>query len=154
MTKKVLYLVLAPAAFLFFGCNRVPTDMFPKTVGSFQLQGAPSVNKYERHQKDYVADYVSSNNEKIRCDGFNASTEEEANTYVKEYGIRDESQPLLDKTGKQIGLKALGPWSQDGNVWSLRWHKRTKAYRCVTEMSEPEKTLKEFYENWQKQISE
>lgn len=150
--KRNSYLALALAAFLIVGCNRVPADMFPKTVGSFRLQDAPASSKEKGH-KVYAARYLSSDNKTIRCSAFDASSEEEANMSVKEYGIRDESQVLLDETGKQIGLKVLGPWSSDGREWSVRWHKGVRAYRCITDSDNPEEAVKKFYTMWQDQIS-
>lgn len=150
--KNFLYIVLSFAAFLIVGCSRIPSDIFPKNVGLFQLSGNVSSTKYEGH-KYYGADYISPDNKKIGCGGFDASTEEEANTFVKEYGIRDESQPILDKSGKQTGLKLLGPWSPDNSTWSVRWHQGIRAYRCVTDSDNPEETVKKFYAMWQEQIS-
>jgi hypothetical protein len=151
MLKRNWYLVFLCFACLSGGCNQVPADMFPKSVGSFQLKDIPQSWTDKKGNKVYDGKYISPDNKTISCHGFDASSEQEADLSVKEYDSSagaQQTKPLLDKSGKRIGLTLLSPRDTTS---SLAWSNGKRSYLCNTE--ENGKTLEEFDQNWQSQNS-
>ena len=133
-------------------CNSVPADMFPKSVGAFQSKEGYEPWKDEDGNMNFNAKYISSDSRIISCDGFDASSEKEAVYDVAKSDKRDDAnptKPILDKNGKQIGIKV--PTVRSGGTSSLRWNIGKRAYRCNSEVTE--KTLEEFFTDWQSQTS-
>ena len=126
--------------------------MFPKSVGAFQLKEGSKPWKDEKGRSNFDGKYVSPDNKVISCHAFDSASESDAVVEVTESGFRNKTSPLiplLDKSGKQIGVKYLSATPENGAY--LSWNIGKRTYWCNTD--ETEKTLEEFDKNWQDQIS-
>ena len=154
--QRLQTILLATLAAIFclnaIGCNQAPSDMFPKSVGAFQFNESSKPWTDEKGRSNFDGKYVSPDNKTISCHAFDSASEEDAVVSVAERRFSDDTRPLipiLDKSGKQIGVKYLS--GTPGNGSYLSWNIRKRTYWCNTDVAE--KTLEEFDKNWQNQTS-
>ncbi len=157
-TQRRQTILLAAITAIFslsvMSCNRVPSDMYPNSVGAFQFKEGSKSYKDEKGYTNFYGNYVLPDNSKISCSAFDAASDEEAAMTVTGSGFRDDAhqpKPIPDKRGKQIGLKLLV--DEPGRRETINWNIGKRAYWCTTEKDGTEKTLEEFFNNWQSQTS-